>query len=115
MKKYYILGISVVVIAVLFSLSLKQESPAAVIPRPCDFYGTAPAGSIVTACMLPNNSPCYKTTAGSTNTYCLYVGQEEGTYLLTNGCYQIVSTYSGTAVECNFCVPTPERPNCPCN
>jgi len=114
MKKYFILGISVLVIAILVSFAFKQE-PSAGTPGELvqSFYGTARVGATVHACLQPYNSPCYEAVAGKFG-YSFPEDIEQGDYWLTDGCWNTGATYSGTPVRVDFCIPTPGN-ECLCN
>jgi len=111
MKKYFILGIIIAVMAILISFSLKQETVAD--SQPTVFYGTAEAGKTVTACLDCDPELCYSTVASSNNTYAIKGHLSSGSYCITDGCGSYIVSYTGTPVLVDFCVSNP--PNyCPC-
>ena len=112
MKRYLILGVTLAAVAVLLFLSLGPRS-AADPPGP-SFYGEAVGGRTVTACKLPDLSPCYETKAKGNRTYQFPGDIEYGTYKLEDGCQWRVATYTGNAEEVNFCVPFPRLIECIC-
>jgi hypothetical protein len=112
MKKYFILGVSLIVIAVIISFSLKQESPARIAPA-CSFHGSALAGKTVYVCPSGGGT-CYQTGANKYNQYCMDVDIPFGSYWVTDGCTSGGGTYSGQPVQVNLCVSTPGN-LCACN
>lgn len=112
MKRYFIFGVTVAALAVLLCLSLGSRSVAD--PPSPSFYGKAVAGRTVTACMLPDFSPCYETRAKGNRTYQFPGDIEQGTYRLEDGCQWREATYTGNPVEVNFCVPFPPLIECIC-
>jgi len=113
MKKYFILGILLVIIGLMLSFSFKQVLTAD--DKPTVFYGTAKAGKTVTACLDCEDVICYSAVAGSNNMYYIKTYYPvSGSYCITDVCWWTGATYSGTPVRVDFCVGTPGNP-CKCN
>jgi hypothetical protein len=105
MKKYFILGIVVLLTAIFLCLSLEQGSKAGI--DYLAFYGTAKAGATVCA-----EGPCLRcTTADSTNWYRIYLPRDEecrGWYHITDYCVSDDAYWNGYfAQQVNLCVPNP--------
>ena len=110
MKRFFVIGATLAVIAILAVFSLQERSTAA-----CpSFYGDCPAGKTVSACMQPLNFPCYYTVANQSDKYDFPCTIMEGTYRLDNGCTSAIKDYSGSPVVHDFCVPDPPLHNCVC-
>jgi hypothetical protein len=113
MRKYLTLLTAIGAAIALLSLSLPLESTAGLGPG-CSFYGAAKAGRTVTACKLPNHSPCYQTTADVDNEYCFSENIPHGFYWLSDGCQSYQAAYFGCPVRVDFCIPDPPLHNCNC-
>ena len=111
MKRYFVAAMAIAVIAVLLCLSLGQMSSAG--PKR-SFYGKAVGGRTITACKLPDFSPCYETRAKGNDTYWFPSEIEYGTYWLEDECQWREATFEGTPEEVNFCVPFPPLIECIC-
>lgn len=112
MKRYFVVAMGVAIVAVLLCLSLGEKSSAG--PPSPSFYGKAVGSRTVTACKLPDFSPCYETRAKGTDTYKFPSDIEYGTYRLEDECQWREATYEGTPTEVNFCVPFPKLIECIC-
>lgn len=110
MKKYLILGAAAAVMATMVVLCLQDTSTAA---NP-SFFGKCKEGRTVTACKLPFYFPCYQTVADEYDNYDFPAGIVHGTYCLDDGCWSEYRTYSGSAVQYDFCIPDPPFVECPC-
>jgi hypothetical protein len=110
MKKYFVFGITLTIIAILVAFSLQERSSAS-MPS---FWGDCKAGVTVSACMQPLGFPCYYAVANQSDRYHFPRTIMQGTYRLDNGCTATTKTYSGSAVRHDFCVPDPPYFQCPC-
>ena len=110
MKKYFVFGVTLAVIAVLVAFSLQERSTAS----SASFYGDCEEGETVSACMQPLNFPCYYAVANQADQYDFPSSIMEGTYKLDNGCTSTIKAYSGSPVRHDFCVPNPPWVECIC-
>jgi hypothetical protein len=111
MKKYLILGIIVIALALTAGFLWKPSVNADVGPP--SFYGTAGAGSTVYAFLQIEPYTVYTTIARPNNTYSFHSNILMGPYIVCDFCQPHYETYSGTPVRVNICY-SHDGKLCPC-